>query len=64
MMYKTFADADELPSNIDEVIKKACDTESVCVDLMKDFDDEDGKGIEFGLAMVGIAKVGQEGGEL
>ena len=64
MMYKTFADADELPSNIDDVLKKACNTESITIDLLNDWlDGSDGKQIEFGLSMLAISKIGLEGGD-
>ena len=60
MMYKTFTDADDLPSNIDEIVEKACNAESVNIDLMEGLDGNDGKQIEFGLAMLAIAKMGLE----
>ena len=62
-MYKTFSD--DLPSDIDEVVEKACNTESVSFELMDmdGIDKKEGKQIEFALAMMAIAQIGLKGGK-
>ena len=63
MMYKTFSP--DPPSDIDEVVEKACNTESVSFDLMDmdGIDKKEGKQIEFALAMMAMAQIGLKGGE-
>ena len=60
-IYKTFSQ--DPPSDIDEVVEKACNTESVSFDLMDmdGIDKKEGKQIEFALAMMAMGQIGLKG---